>query len=436
MKPKVLIVGTVPYNEKSTSRAFDSYFHYWERENLVQIFSNTKQPVKGHCSTLYQITDQRMLKRFLGKKIDTGVIYNYDNLLLAWESNDLETGSTTISKLYNFGSKKNSLVYLARKVLWRKKNWCTNKLVDWMDEFKPECVFLAFSDDFFIPEIALFAAKRYGIPIVSCIGDDYYFNYKFSFSPMYHLYKLKYRKLIKKVLSWPGSAAYIGDKIRDKYNSEFGLDGETVYLTSTIQRRKFCSVNQEKPRISYFGNIRLGRNESLNDIGYALGKINSEYMLDVYSNESDPAYYRLFEANPNVTFHGSVPYSEVQKLTVESDIVVVVEGFKKEDLDITRYSLSTKVADSLASGVAVLAYGSLECGAIEYSHSTGCIATCIDPNSLQDTLKRLISDVDYQIQNYENAIAITEKNHRLENSTAVFESIVDRSIENYGRQKC
>ena len=53
MHPRVLIVGTVPYNTKSPSRAFDAYFHYWEKENLAQIFSNTKKPCKGHCETLF-----------------------------------------------------------------------------------------------------------------------------------------------------------------------------------------------------------------------------------------------------------------------------------------------------------------------------------------------------------------------------------------------
>ena len=86
MQPRLLIVGTVPYNTKSTSRAFDAYFHYWEKENIAQIFSNTKKPCKGHCETLYQITDHRILQRWMGKKIDTGVIYHYDDL-----ENELQT---------------------------------------------------------------------------------------------------------------------------------------------------------------------------------------------------------------------------------------------------------------------------------------------------------------------------------------------------------
>lgn len=92
MHPRVLIVGTVPYNTKSTSRAFDAYFHYWEKENIAQIFSNTKKPCKGHCETLFQITDHRVLQRWMGKKIDTGVIYHYDELDTEWKDNDLELG--------------------------------------------------------------------------------------------------------------------------------------------------------------------------------------------------------------------------------------------------------------------------------------------------------------------------------------------------------
>lgn len=41
MHPRVLIVGTVPYNTKSTSRAFDAYFHYWEKENIAQILASS-----------------------------------------------------------------------------------------------------------------------------------------------------------------------------------------------------------------------------------------------------------------------------------------------------------------------------------------------------------------------------------------------------------
>lgn len=431
MEHKILIVGTVPYNEKSTSRAFASYFSGMRRENLAQIFSNTKTPVKGHCNTLYQITDQRLLKRRINKKIKTGKVFYYDELESVWKDNDLEVNNRSFEKMYSIGKRKNSLVYLIRRLVWKKKYWCTAELNQWLDNFKPDCVFLSFSDDFFIPQIALYVAEKFDIPIISSIGDDYYFNYNCTISPLYHIYKLSYRALIRKVFSHQGSAIYIGDKIRDKYNSEFGLNGETVYLTSSIERRRYRPINRNAPKISYFGNIRLGRNKSLVDIANALGNINPSYKIDIYSNENDPAYYQMFIDNPNAEFHGSISYAEVQRKTKESDLLIVVEGFNKKDIDITRYSLSTKVADSLSSGVAVLAYGSAECGAIEYAENTRCIATCTEQCRLEEVICNLFENESCQKENYDRAVAVTMQNHNLEQSTAIFQNIVDRVCEEY-----
>ena len=297
-----------------------------------------------------------------------------------------------------------------------------------MDDFKPECVFLAFSDDYFIPQIAMYAAKRYNVPIVSCIGDDYYFNVERTWNPIYHLYKSTYKKLIDDVLAWPGSAIYISDKIRDKYNSEFGLDGETVYLTSTVQRKPFRAIDKKCPVITYFGNIRMGRNNSLNDIGYALGRINLQYMLEVYSNEKDEQVYSVFKGNPNVKYRGSVPYIQVQKRMAESDITVVVEGFDEKDINLSRYSLSTKAADALASGASIITYGSLESGIIEYMKSTNAAMVCTEKNKLIESIERLIADQDLQKEYYDQAIVMTREHHNLQASCKTSEMVVERAI--------
>lgn len=428
-----MIVGTVPYNTKSTSRAFDAYFHYWEKENLAQIFSNTKKPCKGHCKTLFQITDYRVLQCWLRKKIDTGVIFHYDDLDTEWKDSDLELGDSKVEAAYKLGRKHTPLTHLLRGVLWKKHFWCTEKLNKWLDAFKPKCVFLAFSDDYFIPQIAMYVAKRYNVPIVSCIGDDYYFNVEKTLSPVYHLYKSTYKKLIDKILTWPGSAIYISDKIRDKYNSEFELGGETVYLTSTVRRKQFSAINCECPVITYFGNIRMGRNNSLNDIGYALGKINPQYMLEVYSNEKDEQIYQVFKDNPNVKYMGSVPYTQVQKRMSQSDITVIVEGFEEKDINLSRYSLSTKAADALASGSSILTYGSMESGIIEYMQTTGASMVCTERNRLIECIKILMADQKLQKQYYEQAIVMTKKNHNLEACCTISEQVILGAIN---KMKC
>lgn len=427
MNKKVLIVGTVPYNVRSTSRAFDAYFHFWKKESIAQIFSNPKKPCKGHCGTLYQITDHAMLERWFSKKKDVGVIYNYDELEEAWETNEYEI-SGAYKKAYKIGGKHSAFTHLMRGVLWKKIYWCTDKLNAWLDEFNPECVFLSFSDDYFINQIALYVSQRYNIPIVSCISDDYYFIKKFSINPIYYIYISTYRSLIKKVLSVKGSAVYISDKIKKKYNTEFNLDGETVYLTSTVDRRDFQPINKKAPVITYFGNVRIGRNKSLCDIADALRSINSEYMLEVYTNEQDLKYTEMLKNNPNIIFGGSIPYEKVQMRMSESDITVIVEGFEKKDVDVSRYSLSTKAADALKSGSAILAYGSDECGIIEYIKSTNAAMVCTDKESLRSSILNLLNNENLQRQNYDMAIEVTNKNHTLKRSCSIVEELIERAV--------
>ena len=426
--PRMLIVGTIPYNTKDSSRAFDAYFHDWERENIAQIFSQPMTPVKGHCGTLFQITDYRMLQCWRGKKVETGRVYNYDELPDSTESSEREDESKSAKGAYRFGLKHSPLTHLLRGLLWRKHLWCTDKLNQWLDEFKPECVFLSYSDDYFIPQIALYVAQRYNIPIVNSILDDYYFNTHLSLNPLYWWYKLTYKKLIRKVLAHKGSAIYISDKIRDKYNGDMGLDGETIYLTSTVTRKPFAPINTDKPLITYFGNIGMGRNHALNDIGYALGKINPNYMLEVYSGSKNASLYEIFKDNPNVYYGGTIPYEQVQEKMAKSDVTVIVEGFTEDDISQSRYSLSTKAADSLASGATILTYGSQETGIVEYMQSTKASYVCTDKENLVETIREMLATPERQKEYYDQQIVMTEEHHNLKKSCEMFMVVVNRAM--------
>lgn len=429
MHPKVLIVGTVPYNENTPSRAFDAYFHNWEKENLRQIFSNTKTPVKGHCGSLYQITDAMMLKRWLSKKNTVGRIYSFDDCVETWEDRkDLEVGSKLLAKLYVFGSKKNPFKKLIRKILWRFKYWHTPMLDKWLDDFKPECIFLAFSDDFFINEIALYVADKFNIPIMACIGDDYYFNDAFSISPLYHIYRKLYKKTIDKVLlKHRCSAIYISNKIRDKYNDYFKINGETVYLTSKINRHVFNNHNMLNPVITYCGNIRMGRNFSLAKIGESLYEINPDYKIEIYSGERAKKFIKPLINAKGIKFCGAVPYSEVIKIFNRTDVAIIVEGFTKKDVNKSRYSLSTKVADSLASGSLIFTFGSKECGVVDYMKSSNASIVCCNEAELKEKLLELFNK-QTQTRLIENSKIISLKNHNLEESNRISEELFNKLV--------
>ncbi|MBR4762171.1 MAG: glycosyltransferase family 4 protein [Clostridia bacterium] len=421
---RIVIVGTVPYNPNSQSRLYESFFSGFDRQNLAQVFSNTKTPVKGHCERLYQITDQRMLKRRFKKSVITGKRFLYDDLPERWADNKAEVSGGVFRSLYKLSGFKSPLTHLLRKIVWKKKYWCTKDFNNWLEEFDPECVFLSFSDDFFIGEIALYIADKFNIPIVAFSGDDYYFNAHFSLSPFYLIYKSMHRRHIRKIFSRCKYASLSSDFIKDKYAEHFGINTMATYLSSAVKRREFREIRKKDPLITYCGNIRIGRNLSLIDVANALKQVCPEYKLHIYSNEDDEKYYKPFEAVDNIVFHGVVPYSEVQKIIADTDIFVVVEGFRKKDIDVARYSISTKISDALASGDAVLAYGSYECTAIKYMDASGAAVVCGDSGALPDKIRLLIENTELQKEMYDKAAEVFENNHNSAKNVERFKEFV------------
>ena len=435
--PRLIIVGTVPYNRQSTSRAFDSYFHEWPHEKLAQVFSNGAEPLKGHCGQLFQITDKMMLNRWLHREAPVGRLYLREDLKDEAEADNAFNPNLvgTNSRLHQFGSRHTPLTHLLRKVLWRKKYWNTAEFNRWLDDFKPECVFLSFSNDFFILEIALYIAEKFDIPICSSTGDDYYFDSKLSLNPLYYLYHEWYKSLNRRIFRHRGSAIYIGNKIRDKYNSAFGLDGETVYLVSDIVRRPFRPINPKHFTVRYFGNIGFGRNLSICDVATALARIKPDIKIEVYSGERHADKIRPLRNHPNVDFKGSIPYAEVIKRTLESDILLVVEGLAKSDINLTRYALSTKVADSLASGCNIAGYGSSECGAIEYLEQTGCVTLGHNIDEMEASLRAMIYNPELQRHNYDKATQVFQANHTLISSNNHVKNIINRITYSKNNEK-
>ncbi|MBQ3773442.1 MAG: InlB B-repeat-containing protein, partial [Pseudobutyrivibrio sp.] len=91
----------------------------------------------------------------------------------------------------------------------------------------------------------------------------------------------------------------------------------------------------------------------------------------------------------------------------------VVEGFGPEDIALTRYSLSTKAADCLASGAAVFAYGPKDAGVIGYLIRTEAAVCCTEKEKLEGCLKTLLHNAVLQEKCYKQAVNVSKINHTL-----------------------
>ena len=171
------------------------------------------------------------------------------------------------------------------------------------------------------------------------------------------------------------------------------------------------------------------------DIAKELTELNPDYRLEVYSNESDEGICGVLKAAPNVIYGGSIPYSQVEQKTAECDIFVIAEGFRDEDINLTKYSLSTKASDGLASGAAILTYGPEDAGVVGYMKETGASMVCTNPKSLKESLRELICNEELQKNFYQKAIEVTQAHHTIESSTATFEKVVEKAVWNNAQRR-
>lgn len=406
--PKILIVGTLPYNKNESSRALKTYFENFPEENLGMIFSSNIIPQKGICSSMFRITDYELIKKFFHpiKCKQVGTIFHNRDLC------ENQTEDKVGESLNKFKS-KNALRFYARRFLWKRGRWLTSSLEKWVEEFNPDIIYICFSDDYFVLDIGYYFAKKYNKPIIAQIGDDYYFK-KYNF--LYWFYLIGYKRLFKKIMSTKGFGVYISEKLANKYNSVFIKKGVPIYLGSSIKRGK---NNEIKFEYNYFGKIGLGRYKTLSLLGSALLNTKNGTALNVYSDEKNKKMIRCLEKN-GCKFHNSIPYKEVVEIMNSGCFNIIASGFSKKNIEDTRYSLSTKVPDCLISNGPIIVVGPKNDGAVDFFDEKGCAIVLKNKNALLNDLNDSLNKTDLK-KNMRNALLLYKKTFDVNKNRGLFE---------------
>ena len=105
-----------------------------------------------------------------------------------------------------------------------------------------------------------------------------------------------------------------------------------------------------------------------------------------------------------------------------SRAVIHTESFDPVIRERVRYSLSTKIADSLAGGTCLLAYGPAEAASMDYLIRNGAAFAATSPEELREILPRMFTDDEAYLRTSVNAAALARKNHRPETTRETIRS--------------
>ena len=107
-----------------------------------------------------------------------------------------------------------------------------------------------------------------------------------------------------------------------------------------------------------------------------------------------------------------------------SDALLHVEAFDEDSIDLVKHSISTKIADSLGSGICLFAYGPRQVASISYLQRNECAIICEQKENLKESLLQLFFNDDIREKKIKQALLVAEKYHNcIKVGETVYETI-------------
>ena len=103
--------------------------------------------------------------------------------------------------------------------------------------------------------------------------------------------------------------------------------------------------------------------------------------------------------------------AEFNKTFKSSEILVHTEAFDEDSIDLVKNSVSTKIADSLASGIVLFAYGPSQVASMRHLIDNECAIIATSKEDLKARLQRAFSDKALRDEKAQKALEVAFENH-------------------------
>ncbi len=405
-------------------KTLSGYFSSFNKAEIAQFYIHSEVPTTSVCENYYRIIDKDVIKSIFTFK--SGKVFSKKDICEHKKTSRVDAG--TEAKLYQFGRKRTPLIYILRNLWWKLGHWNTKKLNKWIDDFAPDCVFFACGDYSFMYDIALKIAKARNIPLyISCM-DDYYINNKNANSLLGKIQHKIFMRSVRKAIDYSSCLFCICEKMSQDYQKLFNKKCFTIHTSASFDEQ----LNGNKKRkISYIGNLGYKRYDQLIKIGQVLKELNSDITcIDVYSSEKRPEILNDLTPENGIIFHGSVPAEKVKEIMAESLAVIHTESFDIVQRNAVKYSVSTKIADSLMSGTCIFAFGPQEIASMQYLSENNAAIMAFDENELPDKLRELLTNEKLRKYIATNAVSLAKKNHFPGSTPEIIASVISEFKNN------
>ncbi|SHJ60651.1 glycosyltransferase family protein [Pseudobutyrivibrio xylanivorans] len=375
---RLLVISNIVFSENTnTGKTLYSYFDSLPKENVRQLYFSGETPsVLGY--RYFRIYDRDIIKGKLtpskrGSEIEP---IEDKNAVYDWYG----------ESSHSYGD----LARLCREILWYK-SWKSKQLWDFLDDFNPTAVFFVGGDFCAAYDIAISISNRYNARLSLYLTDDYLFPRKAD-GIIGSVRRKLINKSFKKTLARADVFFTISDVMREEYFKKYGRDSSLIVNMPESLKDESIKPDGYAINLTYAGSMGLGRDKVMRKISEAVEKYNLQLaegeppvIFTIYSNSSIEF---LKKSNIAVGKHtvlgGQLNSDELRYAFNKSDVLVFVESFDEENIEITKFSLSTKVPEYMSLGKPILAVGPSDIGSMKaLANVSYCINDC---NNIHDKI--------------------------------------------------
>lgn len=401
---KVLIISHNCFSTtQNMGKTMVSLFSKFKKEELMQLYLYPSIPNIDVCGDYYRITDKDVIRAIIKRNHCGRKIFSEEII----ESNKLFESQYEAEK-YSDINRKNFIMRRLRDIIWHLGKWKSKELKRWLKEGKPDVVFYALGDATFSQNIAMWVSKYFDIPLVTYVCDEYYFYYKKN-NLIKRFIGYSLLKNIKKTIKKSKRLITICDDLGIEYKKQFDIPFTTIMTGSSLKPDSIPTCNNSN-KISYIGNLSLNRWKSIRDIAEAVEEINNdfdtEYEFLYYGSECQELANQL-----GINYGGWLTPELVKAIMRKSLLLIHTETFDIEYRDRLRYSISTKIADCLASGVSLFAYGPDDIASMQHLITNKCAFITTDLSSLKNNLQTALIDSQLRKTIAQKAIIVAKNYH-------------------------
>ncbi len=406
---KILTLSATPWNtSNSFGNSYSNIFDDIEGIEVANIYCSYGTANGKLVKRSYQMTMSSLIRNMINKKEPSGKEIPVGNG---------EEQSSTVTKMHDFGSKNRfRIFFFIKDMIWKIGRWKTQALKDFIDDFKPDVLFVPIYFSSYLNDILQFIKEYTDVPMLGYISDDCYTLKQFSLSPLYWIERLYKRRKVKKSINQCEILYVISEVQKREYEKIFTPSCKILTKCADFSddRKPAFKEPDEVLKMVYAGNISKGRYQILAELAKATERLNENGKIiefDIYTLSPLKDKQRACLSTDSVHLHPPVSYNEIREIQRNSDILVHVEGFSLKEKLAVHQSFSTKIVDYLETNRCIFAIGDDYCSSIQYFIKNDCGAVATNKAEIGTVLLMLSENRDLLKQYADKSWESGKRNH-------------------------